>query len=193
MTHFGLSHEAVLISLALLFEHVPWLPYIVEQMPGIGRMLDYMRSLGINRAKVRFENGSKTKDLFYYLVCPVVYPGQRRFLTHIQSNEDGAEKASPSPAQVISDGVLATIAASDTTSNTLANTFWNILRYPQYYKRLQAEVDKYYPAGENAFDTKHHNKMVFLDAVMFVLSPKFPALSLTIIQQRDTADVSCPS
>lgn len=87
-----------------------------------------------------------------------------------QSNEDGAEKESPSRTQVISDGVVATLAASDTTSVVLANTFWNILRYPRYYKRLQAEVDEYYPRGENALDTKHHSEMVFLDAVMYVSS-----------------------
>lgn len=91
-------------------------------------------------------------------------------LTIFQSNEDGAEKAAPSPAQVISDGVLATIAASDTTSSVLSNIFWNILRRPEYYKRLQAEVDKFYPAGEDALDTVHHHKMHFLDALVYVSS-----------------------
>ena len=32
------------------------------------------------------------------------------------------------------------------------------------------EVDKYYPQGEDALDTQHHGKMVFLEAVMLVFN-----------------------
>lgn len=41
-----------------------------------------------------------------------------------------------------------------------------LMRNPEYYKRLQEEVDKYYPPGEDALDPQHHGKMVVLDAVM---------------------------
>ncbi len=67
---------------------------------------------------------------------------------------------------VISDGILALVAGSDTTAAVLSNTFWCLIRQPYAYKRLQAEVDQYYPRGEDSLDPKHHVKMVYLDAVL---------------------------
>ena len=67
---------------------------------------------------------------------------------------------------VISDGALAIVAGSDTTASVLSNLFWLLLRHPQYYKRLQEEVDKFYPPGENALDPKHHPNMPYLESVM---------------------------
>lgn len=83
----------------------------------------------------------------------------------LQNNEDGA--GAPRPfADVVSDGALAVIAGSDTTSSVLSNLFFFLLKEPKYYKRLQAEVDKFYPPGEDALSTKHHNDMPFLTAAM---------------------------
>ena len=68
---------------------------------------------------------------------------------------------------VVSDGVLALVAGSDTTASVLSNTFWCLLRHPQAFKRLRAEVDKYYPAGWNALDPVHHPEMAYLESVMY--------------------------
>ena len=40
------------------------------------------------------------------------------------------------------------------------------MRNPDVYKRLEAEVDKYYPPGENSLDPKHLKNMHYLEAVM---------------------------
>ena len=72
----------------------------------------------------------------------------------------------PPKEQVLSDGLLAIGAGADTTASVLSNTFWLLLRHPQYYKRLQAEVDKYYPPGEDSLSPIHHTKMPYLEAVM---------------------------
>ncbi len=69
---------------------------------------------------------------------------------------------------VISDGVLAFVAGSDTTASVLSNIFWCLLRHPDVYKRLQAEVDAFYPPGENSLDAKHIKDMYYLEAVMWV-------------------------
>lgn len=68
----------------------------------------------------------------------------------------------------MSEGVIAVIAGSDTTSSALSNAFWSLLRHPECYKRLQAEVDHYYPPGEDALNPQHHANMVYLDAVLYV-------------------------
>lgn len=40
------------------------------------------------------------------------------------------------------------------------------MRHTEVYQKLQEEVDKYYPQGENALDCKFHPDMRYLDAVM---------------------------
>lgn len=85
----------------------------------------------------------------------------------MKSNEDGAEKESPSRGLVLSDGSLAFVAGSETTSGTLSTIFRCLLQDRATYKRLQAEVDNYYPADEDSLSTKHHQDMPYLDAVMY--------------------------
>nr|BAL05078.1 cytochrome P450 [Phanerodontia chrysosporium] len=130
-------------------EHVPWVAYYAKKIPSVVRKVSEMRGMGISRAKMRYQQGSTSKDLFYYL-----------------SNEDGSEKVTPPPEVVTSDGALALVAGSDTTSSVLSNLFYCLLRDPVSYKRLQEEVDKFYPPGENSLDPRHINNMPFLEAVI---------------------------
>ena len=62
--------------------------------------------------------------------------------------------------------MMAVIAGSDTTATSLGNIFWYLLQNKNVYDGLQAEVDLYYPPGEDALDTRHHPKMHYLEAVM---------------------------
>ena len=72
--------------------------------------------------------------------------------------------------QLVDDGVLAIIAGADTTSSALTSLTYALLTHPDAYEKLQAEIDKFYPAGEDALDTKHHRDMPYLTAVMYVPS-----------------------
>ena len=72
----------------------------------------------------------------------------------------------PGLDQILADGVLAVGAGADTTASVLSNAFYFLLSNTEYYKRLQEEVDKYYPRGEDGLDPVHHGNMVLLDAVM---------------------------
>lgn len=83
-----------------------------------------------------------------------------------QNNEDDVDPTKPAMEQVLSDSFLAMAAGSDTTASVITNIFYFLLLNPEYYKRLQTEVDKYYPSGENASDPEHHKQMVVLEAVM---------------------------
>lgn len=83
-----------------------------------------------------------------------------------QNNEDGAEDKSPPPQVVIPEGVLISIAGSDTVSAMISAAVYLLIQHPQTYKKLQEEIDHSYPPGENALDCGFHPEMHFLDAVM---------------------------
>lgn len=96
-------------------------------------------------------NGSISKDLFYHLM-----------------DEGGVEKVKPTVAEVLSDGGLAIIAGSDTTSTVLSGLFYHLLRQPDVYCRLQSEVDTVFPMKDGEpFDAhKLEKDMPYLNAVM---------------------------
>ena len=52
----------------------------------------------------------------------------------------------------------------------LCNLFYSVLSNPEIYKRLQAEVDHFYPRGEDSLDPKHHTEMPYMEAVMYVVA-----------------------
>lgn len=62
------------------------------------------------------------------------------------------------------------IAGSDTTASVLGSIVYCLIRYPDVYKRLQAEVDKFYPPEADSLDPVHHANMPYLEAVMYVHS-----------------------
>ena len=68
----------------------------------------------------------------------------------------------------MNDGILVIGAGSDTTSSVLSNAFYFLMSNPDTYTRLQEEVDKFYPAGEDSLDPKHYSEMSYLEAVMSV-------------------------
>ena len=69
--------------------------------------------------------------------------------------------------QLVHDGVLAIVAGADTTSSALTSLTYLLPTHPDVYEKLQAEIDKFYPAGEDALDMKHHRDMPYLTAVMY--------------------------
>ena len=134
-------------STAVVFEHIPWLTHFAKRVPFFGNALKSLRASALEKTAQRYESGAPTshKDLFYYL-----------------SNEDGAEKQSPAPPIVISDGVLALVAGSHTTSSVLSNLFYLLLRHPVVYERLQYEVDKVCDVADPTCEAR----IPYLDAVM---------------------------
>ncbi|KAI0345507.1 cytochrome P450 [Trametopsis cervina] len=147
------------LRIAVMYEHVPWLSYYTKRVPNVGNDLVELHKVAFERTAKRYENGSSTKDLFYFL-----------------SNEDNTETVSPPRHTVLADGILAVIAGSDTTATTLANMFVCLLSHPEMYKRLQAEVDRYYPPGEDALNPQYHAHMTYLDAIINEAMRLFPAV-----------------
>ncbi|KAI8990697.1 high nitrogen upregulated cytochrome P450 monooxygenase 2 [Trametes punicea] len=142
------------------FGHLPWTADYVRKVPGLGSKMKDMRSFCINRMAERVKQGNRaTKDLCYYL-----------------NNEDGSEPT-PSLAQVVADGALAVVAGSDTTSSVISNVIFCLLTHPEAYARLRAEVDSYYPPGEDALNTKRHADMPYLNAVINETMRLYPPVS----------------
>ncbi|KAI1789656.1 high nitrogen upregulated cytochrome P450 monooxygenase 2 [Ganoderma leucocontextum] len=139
--------------------HCPWLGIYMGYVPFAARLMKRLLDFGEERAMERIKNGSLARDLFYYL-----------------NNEDGMEKAAPPLATVAIDGALAIVAGSDTSSCVLAHTIYFILSNPDVYTRLQAEVDAYFPLGENAMDTSKHPDMLWLNAVINETMRMYPPL-----------------
>ncbi|KIK98681.1 hypothetical protein PAXRUDRAFT_31013 [Paxillus rubicundulus Ve08.2h10] len=145
------------LPLALILSHVPWLGQYYIKLPGIGADLKKFRSFCQERALRRHHQGSQSKDLFHHLI-----------------DEAGIERCPPTFAEVASDGVLAIVAGSDTTATTLSSLFWALLDNPTAYRRLQEEIDRYYPPGEDAVSTAHHQQMNYLNAVINETLRLFP-------------------
>ena len=86
--------------------------------------------------------------------------------SHAQNDEDLPDECPPPLQQLVDDGMLAVVAGSDTTSSCLTSIFFCILTHPEPYAKLQAEVDRFCPAGEDPSKTTHHHEMMYLNAIM---------------------------
>ncbi|KAL7277158.1 hypothetical protein ACG7TL_009004 [Trametes sanguinea] len=91
----------------------------------------------------------------YDFMCDMAFGGGSELLRDGDQNN-----------QLMDDGILAIVAGSDTTSSALTSLIHCLLSHPGTMKRLQTEIDEYYPAGENVFDTTHYRAMHYLTAVI---------------------------
>ncbi|GJE91626.1 cytochrome P450 [Phanerochaete sordida] len=154
-----LQQQRAGVAMMVVFAHMPWVAQLAKNLPAVSRKVTELRAMGRNRAADRCKAGSQGKDLFYYL-----------------ANEDGSEKEAPSEDVVLSDGLLAIVAGSDTTSTVLTSAIYCLLTYPETYERLVEEVDNFYPPDEDWCSTKHHADMHYLTAVLNETLRLFPIL-----------------
>ncbi|EJD00159.1 high nitrogen upregulated cytochrome P450 monooxygenase 2 [Fomitiporia mediterranea MF3/22] len=138
------------MHIAGIYQHIPWFMPLLRRIPSAHKFPRMMREFSNELVRARKANGSLTKDLFYHLI-----------------DEDHVEKVTPTDKEITSDGTLAIIAGSDTTSTTLSGLFYYLLSNPNEYKRLQAEIDSVFPPGEgDPFDTTKLAEMPILNAVI---------------------------
>ncbi|THH32435.1 hypothetical protein EUX98_g1784 [Antrodiella citrinella] len=142
-THGQMQVVQTCIDSTIMRETMPWLTRYISDGA------DPLRAAAAVMGMQRVQKAISRRDLFYYL-----------------NNDDGAEAVSPPLSVVIAEAALVIIAGSDTTSGTLCNILYSLVRHPDVYKELQEEVDKFYPLGENALDSAFHSKMTFLEAVI---------------------------
>ncbi|RDB26248.1 hypothetical protein Hypma_006424 [Hypsizygus marmoreus] len=143
----GLWHlmEAAQVN-AIFMGHVPWLGALFLRLPNFAKDLKAFRAHAKKQAIARKKRGSPHKDLFHHLI-----------------DEDGVASNPPTVFEVVSDGGLAIIAGSDTTSTAITNLVYYLLSNPTAYKRLQAEIDEY---GEDALDYAKQAHMPYLNGAL---------------------------
>ncbi|KAI0690887.1 high nitrogen upregulated cytochrome P450 monooxygenase 2, partial [Cerioporus squamosus] len=156
---------------------LPWLGIYLGKIPSVTGPMRVMQDNGRRMAKERLERGSITRDLYHYLAST-------------QCNEDLPEKNPPTIRELAEDGILAVVAGSDTASMTMTSVFYCLLTHPVAYAKLQEEIDKFYPPGESALETKHHRDMHYLQAVINEALRLFPPVPLG--SQRQVQHTAAP-
>ncbi|KAH9477842.1 Cytochrome P450 67 [Psilocybe cubensis] len=110
---------------AMFMSHVPWLGKWLLQYPQLfAKDIQAFSTYARSRVAARKAEGSSYKDIFYHLI-----------------DEGGVSNEPPTAAEIASDGGLAIVAGSDTTSTALSHLFYFLMLNPTAYRRLQAEVD----------------------------------------------------
>ena len=125
-------------------------------------------AFGRERALERLKMGANRKDLFYHLVRARNQSSSSSWASpfRLQSGEALPEEERPSLGNVATDGGLAIVAGSDTTSGALTSTLFYLLCHPEAYESLQAEVDEAFPSGEEPLDVTKLSRMEWLNGCM---------------------------
>ncbi|CAK5273503.1 unnamed protein product [Mycena citricolor] len=158
---------------ALFLSHLPWAAAFYRWIPGIGGHLRNYRTYAARRAIERKQSGSTRKDVFYHLVR---FP--RYLLTVVtlileKIDEPGVETAPVALQQVIVDGAPGITAGAETTSTSLSNIFWLLLKHPQTLARLREEVDD---PQWNITEMAAQARMPYLNAVINEALRLYPAV-----------------
>lgn len=94
---------------------------------------------------------------------------------------------------IMANAVLTILAGSDTTSSSMAMIFFNLLREPRCYKKLQKEIDvSVAEAGGSIPSMEKLGQLPYLNAVMYVLSFESVGGSL-LTADPDIATKQCVS
>jgi cytochrome P450 len=142
-------HEFIIkaVTRLELLGAIPWIRPFVLALPRVG--LKAFQEFSLRVVKSRIENGSKYRDIFYYLVSRASIGGDFSAYKANQLNEDGEGSHAPLTLKSLTtEASLAIIAGSDTTSAALANAIVYLLANPYHLTRLRAELDA--AAGEGA-------------------------------------------
>ncbi|KAJ7074052.1 high nitrogen upregulated cytochrome P450 monooxygenase 2 [Mycena amicta] len=131
---------------------IPWIVSTLHLFPQVGRTIQEFNDFGQALAMHRMKNGppSGAKDLWYHL-----------------ADEAGLEKERPTLESSAADGIVAVVAASDTTASAMSSLVWFLLNHPKAYQRIQEELDRVFPDGDNtdAFcDFGKQQELEFLSA-----------------------------
>ncbi|KAJ7481155.1 high nitrogen upregulated cytochrome P450 monooxygenase 2 [Mycena galericulata] len=146
-----------------LSAQIPWIISTLHLFPQVGRTIQDFNDFGQHLAIQRIQKGAvHRKDLWYHL-----------------ADEPGPEKEKPTLESSAADGIVAIVAASDTTAHTLSSLIWFLLSNPEYYQRVQLELDDVCVDGDDPLDVSKHQHLVLLSACInetLRLHPPLPSI-----------------
>ncbi|KAF7322339.1 hypothetical protein HMN09_00011600 [Mycena chlorophos] len=131
---------------------IPWIIPTLYLLPFVGKMIQEFNDFGQRLALQRMKNGPPfgAKDLWYHL-----------------ADEAGLEKERPTLESSAADGIVAVVAASDTTASTMAAFVWLMITNTEARLRVQAELDRVFPdVGDldALYDPELHQDLEYLTA-----------------------------
>jgi cytochrome P450 len=132
---------------ASVIGHMPWAFRLLRLIPASTPARDRLFGLAQQWVGHRIKQGATSKDLFYHLI-----------------DEGEVEKIKPPLPVVFSDGLLAVVAGSDTTATAISALVYFLLRNPVASNRLRAEIDQYFPRGEEPDNFTKMASMPYLNA-----------------------------
>ncbi|KAJ6502035.1 high nitrogen upregulated cytochrome P450 monooxygenase 2, partial [Mycena sanguinolenta] len=137
------------LKASVLAGQLPWLISTLHLLPQVTREILQFNKFAQDLAMRRFKNGSvsTSMDLWYHV-----------------ADEAGLEKDKPTLETSAADGIVAIIAASDTAASALCSLVWFLLSNPEYYRRVQQELDSVIVDGDDPFDGNKHQELEFLSA-----------------------------
>jgi len=138
--------------------HIPWILPFLRLLP-TPSSADTLWKMGQERMNMRTETSGPFKDVSFYL------------------SEADEESGAPRPSEVVaSDACTVIVAGSHTTMITMSIAFYFLLTNPDVYKRLQEEIDAYFPGDEEPIQTARQSEMKYLNAVINETLRLYPAL-----------------
>lgn len=81
-------------------------------------------------------------------------------------DEDHTQSERPSMDDVTSEGTLAVIGGSDTTSTTISVIIYYLLQSPSQLQQLRAEIDQNFTRDEEPLDFARMTAMPYLNGCM---------------------------
>lgn len=150
-------------------QQIPWSASILRSLPFVGSSTRAFGQIAVKHALRRTSETAEHRDLFYHLVGNFTHT-VFALSHHLQGQVLEPDSEIPSAQLVISNGVLAIIAGSDTTASALSNCLFYLLLHRDCYDRLRAEVDSAFPLkdGKLAVNLQKLQSLEYLNAFMLV-------------------------
>ena len=80
-----------------------------------------------------------------------------------------SDKERMTPAEAVSDAIMAIVAGYDTTATVLTGILYYVIKNPHVYARLREELDEHFQkAGGDSLNSSRLGELPYLSAVMFV-------------------------
>ncbi|KAK7678305.1 hypothetical protein QCA50_018653 [Cerrena zonata] len=130
-----------------IIAQIPWIiPYLMW-LPQGRKALNQGPRLGGDMVRKRRSLGADTRDLYYYLM-----------------DEAGLEDVKPRETDVLSDGITAIVAGSDTTATVVTNTLYYLIKHPDVKTRLQRDIRDAFANSREVYDYTKSVDLPFFDA-----------------------------